>query len=311
MAIRQRSTRRLSLLFRGSVLLVLVSLSALLIQAAHSYATGPASHRLADHRVLGGSLVIAGGGYVSPDVRERFAELAGGPKARIVVIPASDPAPGDEDKWLEPWRNVGVLQVELCNAHDRTTANSPEFCAALRRATGVWFSGGYQEILADRYVDTAVQKSLQDVLRRNGVVGGCSAGAAILSRIMIKEGEIAPVEAKGFGLIPDAIVDQHFLQRNRIWRLQQVLESHPTSIGLGVDEDTALVVEVSSWRMRVLGESYALVCLPSVQGHASRIEVLKPGESILLSQLRKDHLAYQPPAPTDKHPNQLSALHAA
>lgn len=265
------------------------------IQGAHTEAVAPQTMKLADARVAGGSLVLAGGGCVTAEVRERFMQLAGGPQARIVVIPASDPSPGDENQWLDPWRSLGVLSVEMCNAHDRTMADDPAFCAPLKKATGVWFSGGYQELLANRYVDTAVQECLHELLRRNGVIGGCSAGAAILSRVMIEEGEVTPVEARGLDLISNAIVDQHLLRRNRVWRLQQMLEAHPHLVGLGIDERTALVVEVHSWRMSVIGESYALVCIPAAGSAPSRIEVLKSGDDVLLSQLRKDHLSYHPP----------------
>lgn len=300
------------LVVRGSLTLILLSLAVLGIYASHTNTNARSiHHHLMDHRIPGGSLVVAGGGYVSPEVRERFIDLAGGPESRIVVIPATDPTPGDEEAWLAPWRSAGASHVQLLNAHNRATANDPDFYAALIRATGVWFSGGYQDLLADRYVDTAVQKCLQGVLQRNGVVGGCSAGAAILSRVMIKEGEITPVEARGLGLMPGVIIDQHFLRRNRLWRMQQVLESHPTSIGVGVDENTALVVELSSSRLSVLGESYAVLCLPSVGGHAARIEVLKAGESVPLSQLQKDHLAYQPLPANEQHMTQLVTAPAA
>lgn len=255
---------------------------------------------LRDARVPGGSLVIAGGGYVTNEVRERFVELAGGPQARIVVIPASDPQPGDEGRWLDPWRSIGVSSVVFCNARDNPMANTPAFCEPIRQATGVWFSGGSQELLAHRYVDTAVQQALHELLQRNGVIGGCSAGAAILSRVMIEEGEVTPVEARGLDLISNAVVDQHLLRRNRIWRLQQMLELHPQLIGLGIDERTALAVEVRTWRMNVIGESYALVCVPALGAHSARIEVLKPGDDVLLSQLRQQHLAYQ--APVDNLP---------
>jgi len=232
---------------------------------------------------------------VTADVRERFVNLAGGPQARIVVIPASDPRPGHECEWLEPWRALGVQSVELCNARDRAMANDPAFCEPLKKATGVWFSGGYQDLLAKRYVDTAVQQNLRELLQRNGVIGGCSAGAAILSRVMIEEGENKPVEARGLGFISNAIIDQHLLRRNRVWRLQQMLESHPDLCGLGIDERAAVVVEVRSLRLSVIGESYALVCVPASGSHPSRIEVLKPGDDVLLSDLRTNHLAYQPP----------------
>jgi cyanophycinase-like exopeptidase len=77
-------------------------------------------------------------------------------------------------------------------------------------------------------------------------------------------------------------------------------------LGMGVDESTALVVEVRSGRLKVLGESYALVCVPPSMHHHSRIEVLKSGDDVLLSQLRQNHLAYQPPA-TDRKPQVLTA----
>ena len=279
----------------GILLVVATAIPVMGNHGAHSEASIQPHRNLADGRIPGGSLVIAGGGCVTSDVRERFVELAGGPEARIVVIPASDPQPEDECQWLDPWRSLGVLSVEFCNARDRAMANDPAFCAPLQRATGVWFSGGYQELLAKRYVDTAVETCLHELLKRNGVIGGCSAGAAILSRVMIEEGEVKPVEARGLDLISNAIVDQHLLRRNRIWRLQQMLEAHPTLVGLGIDERTALVVEIRSWRLKVIGESYALVCVPASGSLPERIEVLKPGDDVLLSQLRKDHLAYHPP----------------
>ena len=258
-------------------------------------ATAEAPVRAADLRVDGGSLMIVGGGAVTSEIRRRFVELAGGPHARIVVIPAVDPQPGNEGSWLSPWRSTGAQSVELCHARDRAMANDPTFCAPLEQATGVWFSGGYQSLLADRYVDTRVQQCLHELLQRNGVVGGVSAGAALLSRVMIRDGDTTPVEARGLDLISEAVVDQHFLKRNRLWRLQQMLEAHPKLVGLGIDEATALVVDVRTWRMSVVGESYVLVCLPATKTVPSRIEVLHPGDDVSLSQLRQDHLAYHAP----------------
>lgn len=247
-----------------------------------------------DGRVLGGSLMIVGGGTVNSDIRTQFIELAGGSSARIVLIPGTDPTPEGEQQLLNPWRSRGIASVVLLNAKNLAMANDPEFCAPLADATGVWFGGGYQSLLAERYVDSAVQKNLHKVLERNGVVGGCSAGAALLSRVMIRDGDTTPVEARGLDLISDAIVDQHFLARNRLWRLEQMLEAHPGLIGLGVDESTALVIHRDSWRVNVVGTSYVLAFLPGPAGHAPRIEVLKAGDDVMLSQLRQDHLAYQP-----------------
>jgi cyanophycinase len=250
--------------------------------------------QFADARVAGGSLMIVGGGAVTPDIRKQFIELAGGVDAQIVLIPGSDPTPEGEQQLLSPWLKCGVSSVVLFNAKNRSLANDASFCAPFARATGVWFGGGYQSLLAERYVDTLVQRCLHDVLARNGVVGGCSAGAALLSRVMIRDGDTTPVEARGLDLISDAIVDQHFLARNRLWRLEQMLEAHPDLMGLGVDEATALVIYRHSGRVSVVGESYVLACLPGSGNHAPRIEVLKPGDDVMLSQLRHDHLAYHP-----------------
>ena len=291
---RNHSLRKRRLVGCGLFLAVAAVLAVVGPRQVVSQAVVTEQPEFLDGRVLGGSLMIVGGGSVTSDIRKQFIELAGGVKARIVLIPGSDPTPEGEQSLLNPWRSRGVASVVLLNARDRAMANDPAFCAPLAQATGVWFGGGYQSLLADRYVDTTVQKRLHDVLARNGVVGGCSAGAALLSRVMIRDGDTIPVEARGLDLISDAIVDQHFLARNRLWRLEQMLEAHPGLIGLGIDESTALVIHLASWRVRVVGESYVLACLPGPPGHSNRIEVLKRGDDVMLSQLRQDHLAYRP-----------------
>ena len=275
-------------------LLTVGGIAATVLRQAQSLAIESERPRLLDTRLPGGSLVIAGGGTVPAAVRERFVELAGGPNARIVVIPASEPRPGDSERWLAPWKSCGALAVEICHAPDRAAAHDPGFLACLEQATGVWFGGGSQALLAERYVDTAVERCLRELLERNGAIGGNSAGAAILSRVMIAEGYDAPVEARGLGLMPHAIVDQHFLRRNRFWRLQQMLQRHPDLVGLGVDEQTALVVRVRGRQLSVVGDSYVLACLPGSEGTPARVEVLRPGDNVSLDLLRREHLPYRP-----------------
>jgi cyanophycinase len=287
--------------FVGWWLFLLISalLSGVGSHAFPSLAFVTESPEMVDGRVPGGSLMIVGGGAVTGEIRRQFITLAGGANARIVLIPGSDPGPDGVEALLSPWKASGVSSVVLINARDRATANDPQFCEPLRQATGVWFGGGYQGLLADRYVDTTVQQCLHDVLKRNGVVGGCSAGAALLSRVMIRDGDTVPVEARGLDLLSNAIVDQHFLARNRLWRLEQMLEAHPNLIGLGIDEATSLVIHLQSWEMRVVGLSYVVACVPRPAGKAPRIEILKPGDDVTLSQLTEDHLPYRPAAEWD------------
>jgi cyanophycinase len=274
--------------------------SAIVLQQARSMAVLDDHAILFDARVSGGSLMIVGGGMVPVEIRRQFVELAGGSKARIVVVPASEPRPGDEDRWLAPFRKIGPESVVLLHAECRAAADGADFRAPLREATGVWFGGGNQTLLAERYVDSPVESDLHDVLRRNGAVGGNSAGAAILSRVMIAGGDLEPTEARGLGLIPDAIVDQHFLRRNRMWRLQQLLEYHPDLVGIGVDEHTALIVNIATNRLRVVGNSYVVVCVPGENERSMRLEVLKSSDDTTLARLRVEHIPYQPIADWDE-----------
>ncbi len=294
MTIRNESCCPKRFIAGGLILAVSGIFAAVGLHEAPSLAVDREHPQPLDGRVAGGSLMIVGGGAVTPDIRRQFVELAGGSQAHIVLIPGFDPPPGGEQRLLSPWRSSGASSIVVLNAQNRAMANNLAFCATLKLATGVWFGGGDQALLAERYVDTAVQDCLHEILQRNGVVGGCSAGAALLSRVMIREGDTTPIEARGLDLISDAVVDQHFLARNRLWRLEQMLEAHPSLVGLGVDEATALVIHLRNWELRVVGESYVVACLPASGTHPSRIEILKQGDDVMLSQLRRDHVAYHP-----------------
>ncbi len=203
-----------------------------------------------------GGLVIVGGGGTPDDVRQAFVELAGGAEGRLVVVPtASEYAekPDAEQYYLEDWQPVGFKSLRMMHAADRETAASEPFLAALREATAVWFSGGDQAVLAERFLDTPVEAELQALLERGGVIGGTSAGAAIQTRVMIAGGREEPEMARGFDLLPRGIADQHFLARKRQPRLRIAVRQNPGCVGWGIDERTALIVRRDG--LAVLGES--------------------------------------------------------
>lgn len=257
------------------------------------------------HRVPGGSLVICGGGKMPDPVRERFVELAGGPSARILVIPTAHAYADSPDviHAIEAWKGQRVEWIRLLHTRSRRQADDPEFVRPLTEATGVWFGGGKQEMLADAYLGTEVERQLMALLARGGVIGGTSAGAAIMSRMMIVSGRTEAKLGQGFDFLPGVVVDQHFLKRNRIKRLLGVVRSHPDLIGLGIDEQTALVVDIRGKRLHVIGNSYVVACVPesstppkpgepplnptTVSGPTTaRLEILKPGDEADLSTLR-------------------------
>lgn len=235
-----------------------------------------------------GHLVVCGGGGEPVEVRERFLAEAGGPAARMVVIPTASARADADDAarvFTDPWRARGVAEVTLLHTRDREVADTEAFCAPLREATAVWMSGGQQSRLAAAYGGTRVERELLAVLARGGVVGGTSAGAAVQSPTMIEQGNPEPVIATGFALLPGTIIDQHFRQRERQPRLWAALAQHPDLVGLGIDERTALVVH--GRRATVLGEGTVSVFLADAGARPRRERAVHRGSVLDLVQLRR------------------------
>lgn len=240
----------------------------------------PAALAAVDPRGVPGALVLGGGGGLPEEVYERFLDLAGGASARVVLVPTASSRADTEEgraRALTRWRRAHPdATFSVLHTRDRDEADRASFCAPLREATAVWFGGGAQQRIADAYLGTRFEREVHALLARGGVVGGSSAGAAIQSRVMIARGEAAPELSAGLDLLPDAIVDQHFLARERQPRLLAALGQRPGRFGLGVDEATAVVVR--GRELTVLGESEAHLVLAASEGKEPRIERLRSGE---------------------------------
>ncbi len=234
---------------------------------------------------IGGALVIVGGGGFPDDIRDRFLQLAGGKKGHLVVIPTASEFEVQTHNFLsfEYWKTQGLASVSLLHTLDKKEANDPSFVKPLKTATAVWLDGGDQKRLADAYHGTAVEKELRRLLAQGGVIGGTSAGASIMSDVMIAGGEQQVRVGEGFGLLPNVVIDQHFRNRKRQKRLLSVLASHPRCLGLGIDEETAVVVKGHTFT--VLGKANVTVCLPPTEGDEDNVKLLKPGEGEDLLQL--------------------------
>jgi len=211
-----------------------------------------------------GSLILAGGGTLGPEIWERFVELAGGPDARIVVIPTAASQDHFPDDWsgLQPLIQAGAQDIRILHTRDRREADTDAFAEPLSEATGVWIPGGRQWRLVDAYLDTQVHQALFQVLERGGVVGGTSAGASIQASYLVRGDPetnqimISPDYEVGFGFLAGTAVDQHLLARGREEDLWEVLDAHPDLLGIGLDEGTALVVTQD--RGEIIGVSQAL-----------------------------------------------------
>jgi cyanophycinase len=284
-------------------LALLLSLAVVLwsVPTARSAEPAAAGEPALSAGVAAGSLVIVGGGGLPDAVRDRFLELAGGKSARIVVIPtASDKA--DTPQLLKTpgyFRAAGV-EVTVLHTRNPAQADDPAFVKPLTEATGVWLTGGVQSRLVDAYRGTAVERELRKVLARGGVIGGTSAGAAVMTQVMILGGTTTARVGTGFGFLQGVVVDQHFLTRHRLERLLGVLAQHPQYPGLGIDEQTAIVVHGGA--LTVVGNSTVSVCLAALAGQQPAVQVLKAGERLDLAALARDALGRLPPAPAKEKP---------
>jgi cyanophycinase len=257
-----------------------------LATSATSRGDGPASESVSVEQTSHGKLVICGGGVLPAQLRNRFLEFAGGAAARVVVITTAS-VYADTDKMeskLTFWREQALASLTILHTRSRQTADDPEFAKPLRDATGVWFIGGNQNWLTETYLGTATEREIRGVLARSGVVGGTSAGAAIMSPVMIRRDRPEVETGPGFGFLPGTVVDQHFLKRNRQGRLLKVLGAHPELVGLGIDEGTAVVVEGN--RLSVMGDSQVVVCSPATADAPESVQSLQPGSETDLGELR-------------------------
>lgn len=250
---------------------------------------------------VAGSLVIVGGGLLPDTVRERFLELAGGKKGRLVVIPTASKLADQTriSRSYNYWKAQGLASVSMLHTLEPKEANDPAFVKPLKEATAAWLGGGDQSRLANAYHGTAVEMELQRLLARGGVIGGTSAGASVMSEIMITGGNPQARVGTGFGLLPNVVIDQHFQNRKRRQRLLGVLASHPRCLGLGIDEKTAVVV--SGHAFTVLGKASVSVCLPPLEGEEKNVKLLKSGEVGDLLQLRNTLMARRK-APAESNP---------
>jgi cyanophycinase len=230
---------------------------------------------------LPGVIVLMGGTFIDA-IGEEFVRLAGGSNARLVIIPTAY-GPTEEEgvaQFYDLWNRWKPVSVEILHTRDRAMANNPDFTSPLRRATGVWLTGGKQGRVMEVYEGTLVHQELHNVVQRGGVLGGNCAGAMALGELMILRGKDPVITRRGFGIVPKLIADSHFLERNRIERLHCLIEEHPDFFGIGIDSRTAVILEKGL--LRVIGKSYAVTF---VHGEGVRMDSWAPGDEIEFKSL--------------------------
>jgi cyanophycinase len=201
-----------------------------------------------------GALFILGGGMTCQVMYDEYFRIAGGRGARVIHIPSAtrtfEEIP-DLRAYYYEFYEQNPASFAFLHTYDRAVAAGPGFAEPLNSATGVWFGGGSQNLLAELFLDTEVVPAIHRVLDRGGIVAGTSSGAAIMADAMICRGYEEVELGRGFALYPRAIIDSHFTGRQRQKRLPRAVLQRPDHIGVGVDEKSALVVHGN--RVGVIG----------------------------------------------------------
>lgn len=201
----------------------------------------------------GNYLVIVGG--AEDRVRQKlilrkFVELSGGDKAKILVISIASETPDVvHETYRRIFQSLGVSEIRGLTALTRDEVRKCDAAGLLAGITGIYMTGGDQLRLASLIGGTEFQLLFEHHLRNGCTLGGTSAGASAISDTMIIDWEPSdqPLSdnvrlSAGLGILRNIIIDQHFTQRNRLNRLITAIAYHPGYLGIGIDEDTAIVV---------------------------------------------------------------------
>jgi cyanophycinase len=219
-----------------------------------------------------GVIVAVGGGGTGAEIVSRVLSVSGGPNAIVAVLPQSSALPDAGESSVTMWLEAGAKEAAKVSFTDADAA------AKLRRATLIWMPGGDQNRFMKAIEGTGLAEVIRERHRAGVTVGGTSAGAAVLADAMFTgDADLksitaaATVIAKGLGIWPDALIDQHFLTRQRGNRLLSAVLDRPNLVGVGIDEGTAVFVK--SGTFDVVGKSSVVV----IDARGAKIEKAVPG----------------------------------
>src|SRR6476661_6255242 len=208
-----------------------------------------------DREIIGGHLLVIGGAedkYNERRILKKFLDLAGGDKAEVLIVPvASDFPEFAADVYTQAFRNLGVANPRVLRATSRQDIVQADVEKLLDGVTGVFMTGGDQMRLVSLLGGTKLAEGLRRIVRdTNVVLAGTSAGAAAMSTSMIVRGEPSSHPHKnavklspGLGFLKNIIIDQHFTERGRISRLITAVSYNPYNLGVGIDENTAIILD--------------------------------------------------------------------
>jgi cyanophycinase len=263
-------------------LIVLITATVLTCSSAHAQ-TEPTL----DSEGIPGTLILVGGGEVPEGTTELLEKNLAGASILILADASAEPREAIESArhWLSEHDLSDVISVDPELPAPEKFA---ETIKAIEKTGVVWICGGQQSRLAATYAGSGVENALRAMLQRGGTIAGTSAGAAIMSKVMIASGKDQPEISVGWDFLPDGIVDQHFSERNRLNRSRIAVDQNPGCFGLGIDESTAVIVSGRS--LQVTGKGKATVLLANCNYRDAESFEIAAGGVADLTQLRRSAL---------------------
>jgi cyanophycinase len=258
-----------------------------------------------------GTLIIIGGHEDHDGERvilKEVAKLVANGRLVLATIASHSPE-GYIEKYQTSFAALGIKEVTELYVEDRVEAGHEEKLAPLKGVNAVFFSGGDQLRITSQIGGTPISDRIREIFDAGGVIAGTSAGASAMSETMLVKGQSASSYrigdvrmAPGLGLLPNVIIDQHFAERGRIGRLLGAVSQNPRELGIGIDEDTAIVVRGDQFRVIGSGAVYLVdasgVTYSDVaEGRANsapsiydlKLHVLSDGETFDLRTRRPAH----------------------
>jgi cyanophycinase len=216
-----------------------------------------------------GTLILIGGyedKHEERSILQQVAQAALRDDGLLVIITAASSYPEERaEEYLAVFTALGVKQVDVLHCATREQASNAEHTDKLRHAAVVFFTGGDQVRLTSMLGGSLAFRCLHDLYARGGTIAGTSAGAAAMSSSMLfgrkedKGHQLLSLEmAPGLGLLSDVVIDSHFGERGRLGRLLGAVAQNPRNLGLGIDEDTALIVRGETFQVIGRGAVYVI-----------------------------------------------------
>jgi len=188
--------------------------------------------------------------WKKPVLLQEFTRRAGGDQAEIVVFPQPSILKTTGANYARLFLDCGAKSARSLDFRARAESYADEFVDAVKSASGIFITGGTQMRLPATIGGTPLEAAILDAYKRGVIIGGTSAGAAVMSKVMFAYGKGGPTPragsaqfTPGLGLTDKIVFDQHFRQKDRLGRLLYLIAAHPGLLGVGIDENTAAIVE--------------------------------------------------------------------